>query len=100
MSEKRRTYKTEKQQSKKLSRITFRVTEEEQDLIRKNTRDAGFLTESEYLRYRTCSPEHLTDTELQELKTDIIYCREWIEQHKETIDNIISAIQLLQRLFS
>lgn len=101
MTERRRTYKTEKQPQKKLIRITLRITEEEQNLIQKNTRDYGFRTMSEYLRYSSCFPEspHLTDTELQELRTDIAYCREWIEEHKEVIEGAISALHVAMKLF-
>ena len=102
MTEKRKTYKTAIRPAKKLVRITFRVSEEEQALIRKNAREYGFVTESEYLRYRSCFPEmvRITDAELQELKTDIRYCREWIEEHKEVIDNAISALHLTLKLFT
>jgi len=101
MTEKRRTYKTEKQPQKKLIRITLRITEEEQNLIQKNTRDYGFRTMSEYLRYSSCFPEspRVTDTELQELRTDIAYCREWIEEHKEVIEGAISALHVAMKLF-
>ena len=102
MTEERRTYKKERRPSKKLVRITFRVTEEEHILIRKHTLEAGFETESEYLRYLCSFREtaRVTDAELQTLKTDILYCRGWIEQHKEVIDSAISAINLALKLFS
>ena len=57
MTEKRRTYKTEKRPAKKLARLTIRITEEEQDRIQKNAREYGFRTMSEYLRYSSCFPE-------------------------------------------
>ena len=102
MSEKRRTYKTDSVPAKKLVKMTFRITEEEQNLIRQHTREAGFRTESEYLRHLCCfpNPSAITDSELQNLKTDIIYCREWIEEHKDLIENAVTAIHLFLKLFS
>ncbi len=50
MTESRGTYKTEKHPAKKHIIITFRVTEEERERIRKNAFDAGCRTEREYLR--------------------------------------------------
>lgn len=100
MSEKRTTYKTETRSSKKPSRITFRISEEDQDKIRKDTQDAGFLSESEYLRYRLCFQANLTEKELQEIKKDLTFCREWIEQHKDEIETILTALHLILKLFS
>lgn len=102
MTDKRKTYKKAAQPAKKPIRITIRINEEEHDRILKNTRTYGFRTMSEYLRYSSCFPEspRLTDSELQELRTDITYCREWIEGHKEVIDSAIEAIHLALKLFS
>jgi len=102
MTDKRKTYKKAVQPVKKPIRITFRVTEEEQTLILKRTREAGFETESEYLRYRCCFPEttRISDEELQELKNDATYCKKWIEEHREVLDNVISAIHLILKLLS
>lgn len=102
MTEKRRTYKKRLPQSKKLVRVTFRVTEEEQDRILSQAHEAGFSTESEYLRHLCCFPEtsRITDAELRELKTDINYCKEWIEENKDVIENAISALHLALKLFS
>ena len=102
MTDKRKTYKKAVQPVKKPIRITFRVTEEEQTLILKRTREAGFETESEYLRDRCCFPEttRISDEELQELKNDATYCKKWIEEHREVLDNVISAIHLILKLLS
>ena len=102
MSERRRTYKTEKKPEKKYSRITLRISEELEEEIRKNTRESGFQTESDYLRSRISLQDagRITDAEIQELKSDIIYCREWIDKHKEVLESMISALHLFQKLFS
>ena len=49
MTDSRRTYKTAKRPRQKYASITFRVTEEEREQIRRNAHDAGCRTESEYL---------------------------------------------------
>ena len=42
--------------------------------------------------------EELTSEELQELKNDATYCKKWIEEHREVLDNVISAIHLIPKL--
>lgn len=102
MTDKRNTYKKAAQPVKKPIRITFRVTEEEQTLILKRTREAGFETESEYLRYRCCFTDSpgISNEELLELKNDVTYCKKWIEEHREVLDNVISAPHLILKLLS
>ena len=102
MTDKRNTYKKAAQPVKKPIRITFRVTEEEQTLILKCTREAGFETESEYLRYRCCFTDSpgISNEELLELKNDVTYCKKWIEEHREVLDNVISALHLILKLLS
>ena len=102
MTDKRKTYNKAVQPGKKPIRITFRVTEEEQNLILKRTREAGFETESEYLRYRCCFSDStkISDAELLELKNDVAYCKKWIEEHREVLDNVISALHLILKLLS
>ena len=62
------TYKTTKRPRQKYASITFRVTEEEREQIRKNAHDAGCRTESEYLRLLCQLNEtvHLSQTRLLE----------------------------------
>ena len=67
MTNTRQTYKTKKQPPKKHTSITFRVTEEEKNIIRKNAQDTGCRTESEYLRLICLSKEtdRITNEELK-----------------------------------
>ena len=87
------TYKTTKRPRQKYASITFRVTEEEREQIRKNAHDAGCRTESEYLRLLCQLNEtvHLSQTRLLAMETDITYCKDWIVEHKDSIETIITA---------
>ncbi|MBP3443663.1 MAG: hypothetical protein J6J70_02930 [Methanocorpusculaceae archaeon] len=93
MTDSRRTYKTAKRPRQKYASITFRVTEEEREQIRRNAHDAGCRTESEYLRLvcRLNETVHLSQTRLLAMETDITYCKDWITTHKDSIETIITA---------
>jgi len=102
MTQTRKTYKTTKQNPKKYTSITFRVTEEEKTIIQKHAKETGCRTESEYIRLLCQLQEtnRITNEELLKIRTDITYCREWIEQHKNQIDTAITAINIAVKLFS
>ena len=96
MTESRGTYKTEKHPAKKHVIITFRVTEEEREQIRKNAFDAGCRTESEYLRLlcHLNQTAYISEAELRQLRTDVTYCKQWIAEHK---DEIKAALTIIRR---
>ncbi|MBE6507046.1 MAG: hypothetical protein E7Z72_03845 [Methanocorpusculum parvum] len=102
MTNTRRTYKTAKPKPRKTISITFRVTEEEQTIIRRNAQNTGCRTESEYLRLICLSKEtdRITNEELKKIKTDITYCTEWIKEHKNTNEPKTSEIHIELNLFS
>lgn len=100
MTQTRKTYKTRKQQPKKHSSITFRVTEEERTQIKKHAIDIGCRTESEYLRIlcHLKETDQITIEELQMIITDTNSCREWIKQHKGEINTAITVIHIAVKL--